>query len=61
VEEQSVLVLVQIVETNGTLEPTLDSRKSDGADGVIIITTSFSTASFLTASFLKKGISLSNS
>jgi hypothetical protein len=61
VEEQSVLVLVQIVETNGTLEPTLDSRKSDGADGVIIITTFFSAASFLTASFLKKGISLSNS
>jgi hypothetical protein len=36
VEEQNVLVLIQIVEANGTLEPMLDSRKSDGADGTIV-------------------------
>jgi hypothetical protein len=37
VEEQTILVLVQIVEANGTLQPTLDSGKSDGADGAVII------------------------
>jgi hypothetical protein len=31
VEEHSVLVLIQIAEANGTLEPTLDSGKFDGA------------------------------
>jgi hypothetical protein len=40
VEEQTVLVLIQIVDANGTLEPTLDSRKSDRADGAIIIAAS---------------------
>jgi hypothetical protein len=40
VEEQTVLLLMQIVEANGTLEPTLDSRKSDGANGVIIVAAS---------------------
>jgi hypothetical protein len=33
-------VLVQIVEAKGTLEPTLDSGKSDGADGAIIVAAS---------------------
>jgi hypothetical protein len=37
VEHQIVLVLVQIVEANGTFEPMLDSRKSDRADGAIIV------------------------
>jgi hypothetical protein len=36
VEEQTILVLIQVVELNGTLQPTHDSRKSDGADGAII-------------------------
>jgi hypothetical protein len=30
-QEQTILVLVQIVEANGTLQPTHDSGKSDGA------------------------------
>jgi hypothetical protein len=29
-----------MVEANGTLEPTLDSGKSDGADGAIVIAAS---------------------
>jgi hypothetical protein len=29
-----------MVEANGTLEPTLHSGKSDGADGAVIITPS---------------------
>jgi hypothetical protein len=40
VEEQTILVLVQIVEANGTLDPMSDSRKSDGADRVIVIAAS---------------------
>jgi hypothetical protein len=40
VEEQTILVLVQIVEANGTLQPTHDSRKSNGADGVIVVAAS---------------------
>jgi hypothetical protein len=40
VEEQTILVLVQIVEANGTLQPTHDSGKSDGADRVIVVTAS---------------------
>jgi hypothetical protein len=40
VEEQTILLLVQIVEANGTLQPTHDSGKSDGADGAIIIAAS---------------------
>jgi hypothetical protein len=40
VEEQTILVLVQIVEANGTLQPTLDSRKSNGADGAVVVATS---------------------
>jgi hypothetical protein len=40
VEEQTVLVLIQIVEINGTLEPMLDSGKSDGADGTVVIVAS---------------------
>jgi hypothetical protein len=40
VEEQTILVLVQIVEANGTLQIMLDSGKSDGADGAVIITAS---------------------
>jgi hypothetical protein len=40
VEEQTVCVLIQIVEENETLEPTLDSRKSDGADGAIVVAAS---------------------
>jgi hypothetical protein len=40
VEEQTILVLVQIVEANGTLEATLESGKSDRADGAIIVATS---------------------
>jgi hypothetical protein len=40
VEEQIVLVLIQIVEANGTLESMKDSRKSYGADGGIIVTAS---------------------
>jgi hypothetical protein len=38
VKEQTILVLVQIVEANGTLQLTHDSRKSDGADGAIVST-----------------------
>jgi hypothetical protein len=30
-EEQTIPKIVQIVETNGTLQPTHDSRKSNGA------------------------------
>jgi hypothetical protein len=40
VEEQTILVLVQIVEANGTLQPTHDSRKSDGTDGAIVVAAS---------------------
>jgi hypothetical protein len=40
VEEQTILVLVQIVEENGKLEPTHDSRKYDGADGDVVVATS---------------------
>jgi hypothetical protein len=40
VEEKIVLVLIQIVEANGTLEPMLDSWKSDGANGAVGITAS---------------------
>jgi hypothetical protein len=40
VEEKTILVLVQIVEANGTLQPMHDSRKSDGADGAIVIAAS---------------------
>jgi hypothetical protein len=36
VEEQTVLVLIQIVDTNGTLEPMLDSGKSNRADGAVV-------------------------
>jgi hypothetical protein len=39
-EEQTILMLIQIVEANGTLEPMLDSRKSDGADRVIVVAAS---------------------
>jgi hypothetical protein len=37
VEVKIILVLVQIVEANGTLQPTHDSRKSDGADGAVVV------------------------
>jgi hypothetical protein len=40
VEEQTILVLLQIVEANGTLQPTHDSGKSDGADEVIVVAAS---------------------
>jgi hypothetical protein len=40
VEEQTILVLIQIVEANGTLQPTHDSGKSDGADRVVVVTAS---------------------
>jgi hypothetical protein len=30
-------VLVQIVEANGTHQPTHDSGKSDGADGAVVV------------------------
>jgi hypothetical protein len=40
VEEQTILVLVQIVEANGTLQPTHDSGKSDGTDGAIVVAAS---------------------
>jgi hypothetical protein len=40
VEEKTILVLVQIVEANGTLQPTHDSGKSDGADEVFIVAAS---------------------
>jgi hypothetical protein len=40
VEEQTILVLVQIIEANGTLQPTHDSRKSDRVDGDIVIAVS---------------------
>jgi hypothetical protein len=40
VEEQTVLVLIQMVEANGTLEQTLDSWKSDDADKAIIVAAS---------------------
>jgi Zn-dependent protease len=40
VEEQTILVLIQIVEANGTIQPTLDSRKSDGVDGIVVIAAS---------------------
>jgi hypothetical protein len=37
VEEQTVLVLIQIVEANRTLEPMLDYGKSDGANGAVVV------------------------
>jgi hypothetical protein len=37
VEERTILVLIQIVEANGTLQPMHDSGKSDG---VVIIAAS---------------------
>jgi hypothetical protein len=40
VEAQTILVLVQIVETNGTFQPMHDSRKSDGDDRVVVIAAS---------------------
>jgi hypothetical protein len=40
VEEQIILVLVQIVQANETLQLTLDSGKFDGADGAVIIAAS---------------------
>jgi hypothetical protein len=40
VEEQTILVLVQIVEANGTLQPTLDSGKSNEANGAIVVAAS---------------------
>jgi hypothetical protein len=40
VEEKTILVLVQIVEANGTLQPTHDSGKSDRADGAIVVVAS---------------------
>jgi hypothetical protein len=40
VEEQTILVLIQIVEANGTLQPMHDSGKSDGADRAIIVAAS---------------------
>jgi hypothetical protein len=39
VEDQTILLLIQIVEANGTFHPTL-SGKSDGADGAIIVAAS---------------------
>jgi hypothetical protein len=36
-EEHTIHVLIDIPEVNGTLEPTLESRKSDGA---VVITAS---------------------
>jgi hypothetical protein len=36
-EEQTVLVLVQIVEANGTVQPTHDIGKSDVPDRGIVI------------------------
>jgi hypothetical protein len=38
--KRTIPVLIQIVEANGTLQPTHDSRKSDGADGAVIIAAS---------------------
>jgi hypothetical protein len=40
VEEQTVLVLIQIVEANTTFGPKLNSSKSDGVDGAIVVTAS---------------------
>jgi hypothetical protein len=40
VKEQTILVLVQIVEANGTLQPMHDPGKFDGADGVVVVTAS---------------------
>jgi hypothetical protein len=40
VEEQTILVLVQIVEANETLQPTHDYGKSDGADGAVLVASS---------------------
>jgi hypothetical protein len=40
VEEQTILVLIQIVEANGTLQPTHNSGKFDLADGAIVVTAS---------------------
>jgi hypothetical protein len=40
VQEQTIIVLVQIVEANGTLQAALDSGKSYGADGVVIVVAS---------------------
>jgi hypothetical protein len=40
VEEKIILVLIQIVEANGTLPPTHNTGKSDGVDTAIIIAAS---------------------
>jgi hypothetical protein len=40
VEEKTVFVLIQMVQANGTLEPMLDSWKSDGPDGTVIVAAS---------------------
>jgi hypothetical protein len=40
VEEQTILVLIQIVEANGTLQPMHDSRKSNEDDGAVVIAAS---------------------
>jgi hypothetical protein len=40
VEEHIVLVLIHTTKANGTLEPTLDSRKSDAVYGTIVIVAS---------------------
>jgi hypothetical protein len=40
VEEKTILMLVQIVEANGTLQPTLGSGKSVGVDGAVIVAAS---------------------
>jgi hypothetical protein len=45
VEEHIVLELIHISEGNGTLERTLDSRKSIGVDGVVIVAASSSSSS----------------
>jgi hypothetical protein len=34
-EEQTILMLIQIDKSNGTLQPTHDSGKSDGVDGAV--------------------------
>jgi hypothetical protein len=40
VEEKTILMLVQIVEANGTLQPTLGFGKSVGVDGAVIVAAS---------------------
>jgi hypothetical protein len=41
VEEQTILMVVQIVEANRTLQPMHDSGKSDAADGAVVVTASW--------------------